>query len=102
MSESTLRIFDDNVLLIPYTVEKTNNGIIIPTKSQSEEVKIICTISLVGPEVKNEDLTEGTVVVIPRHTGRYVEFNKFKYYLVKESDILCIIDGVRMEKREET
>ena len=99
--KKSLRVLGSNVLLIPYTQEETKNGIYIPTTSQKQQVKIVCYVSTVGPEIKNKDLlTEGTFVVIPRHTGKYVEFDDFKYYLVNEDDILAIIDGMRMEEQE--
>lgn len=99
-SKKSLRLLNDNVLLIQQTQEKTVSGIIIPPSTQKQEIKIICYISAVGPDVKNKDLKEGTFVIIPRHTGKWVEFDGFKYVLVKESDILCIIDGVEMEERK--
>jgi len=99
--KKTLRVLGDNVLLIPYTQEKTQGGIIIPESSQKQQVKIVCIVSTVGPDIKNKDiLTEGTFVIIPRHTGKYVEFEDFKYYLLREDDILAIIEGMRMEEKE--
>lgn len=102
MEKKSLKILNDNILLIQYTQEKTNNGIIIPTTTQKQEVKIICYISALGPNIKNKDLLkEGTFVIIPRHTGKWVEFDGFKYVLVKEDDILAVIEGMNMERKED-
>lgn len=93
-----LRVLGNNILLIPQTMEESRNGIIFSKKLQEQEVKNICTISVVGDDVKNKDLQEGITVLIPRHTGKWVEFEGFKYVLVKEDDILCIIDGIKVQK----
>jgi len=95
--KTELRVLKDNVLLIPRGQEKTNSGIIIPETSQEHQVKNVLFVSTVGPDVVNKDiLTEGTCVVIPRHTGKWVPFEGFKYVLVKESDIIAIMDEVKM------
>lgn len=91
-----LRVLNDNVLLIQYTQkERTQSGIIIPNTAQETQIKIICIVSTVGPNVQNPDLKEGTFVIIPRHTGQWVEFDGGKYVLVKEDDILAIIEGLQ-------
>jgi co-chaperonin GroES (HSP10) len=99
--QAELRVLDDNVLLVQEELKETKSGIILSKEAVSHEVKNICYISQVGPNVKNKDLKEGVYVLIPRHTGKYVPFEDFKYALVKESDILCIIDGVERKKKEE-
>jgi co-chaperonin GroES (HSP10) len=96
-----LKLLDDNVLLIPQTMEKTQSGIILSKNAQSQEMKIMCTISVVGPEVQNKDLQEGITVIIPKRTGKWVKFEGFKYILVKESDILCIVEGIKIVKEED-
>lgn len=96
-----LRVLKNNVLLIPYTREKTSSGIYIPETSQSQQVKNILFVSTVGPDVIEKDiLKEGVCVVIPRHTGRWVDFENFKYVLVSENDILAIMDDVKMVESE--
>lgn len=98
-----LRVLKDNVLLIPRGQEKTHSGIIIPETSQEHQVKNVLFVSTIGPDVINKDiLTEGTCVVIPRHTGKWVPFDGFKYVLVKESDIIAIMDEVKMVPPKES
>ena len=96
---SDLRVLNDNILLLPYKAPTTKNGIIIPETSQKQRViNTTCFISVVGPKVIQKDiLTEGTAVIIPRHTGTRVPFEGEEYILVKEDDILAVFDDVKME-----
>jgi len=95
---SELRVLHDNVLVIPYKQKVTDAGIILSNRAIETQIPPYYVISTIGPDVKNEDLKEGTVVIIPRQTGKWVEFEGFKYILVKESDILCIVEGASYEE----
>jgi len=95
---SELRPLEDKVLLIPYIEKQTAGGIVLPSSVTKNEIPPAFIVSAIGPEVKNPDLKEGTVVVIPRRTGTWVPFEDFKYVLVNESDILCIMEGATYQK----
>jgi len=95
---TSLRPLKNNVLLIPYKQKETKNGIIIPDCVLEKEVPPAYIVSAVGPEVVEKDLKEGTVVLIPRQTGLWVPFEDFKYILVKETDILAIMEGATYER----
>jgi len=94
---SEIRPIKDNIIIIPY-IQKQYGSILLPSGVTKNEVPPAYVISSVGPEVKNKELQEGTVVIIPRRTGRWVEFEGFKYILVNESDIICIIEDATYEK----
>jgi len=93
-----LKPLNDNIIVIPYIQKETSGGIILPSSLTKNEIPPAYVISAVGPKVKNKDLQEGTVVIIPRKTGRWVNFEDFKYILVNENDILCIIEDASYEK----
>jgi len=94
---SELKPLKNNIIVIPY-IQKQVGSIYLPDSVTKNEIPPAYVISAVGPEVENEEFQEGTVVIIPRKTGKWVEFEGFKYILVNESDILCIIDGATYEK----
>ena len=94
---SELKPLKDNIIVIPY-IQKQVGSIYLPNCVTKNEIPPAYVISAIGPDVKNEEFQEGTVVIIPRKTGKWVEFEGFKYILVNESDILCIIDGATYEK----
>ena len=98
---SELRPLDDNVIVIPYIQKETNGGIILPSKLVETEVPSVHIVSAVGPNVKNKDIKEGTVVIIPKRTGKWVPFEGFKYVKVNESDILAIIEDATYQKLPE-
>ena len=89
-----LKMLNDNVLLFQYTQKETKGGIILSTQSQDTQIKTICVVSAVGTQVQSEDIKEGVFVVIPRHTGQWLDFDGEKYVLVKEKDILAVIEGM--------
>ena len=94
MSEKTLKPIGSNILLIPYVAKELASGIIIPQSSQEQQVKTMCMVSAVGPDVVNDGIVEGAMVLIPRHTGAKVPFEGDEYYLLKEEEILAIVEGV--------
>jgi co-chaperonin GroES (HSP10) len=92
---------NDNVLLIPYKQEMTESGILLSSQAKSHEVISICIISALGTKINNDNLKEGTIVVIPRHTGVWVNYEDFKYIMVKEHDILAILEGISYVNKNE-
>lgn len=94
---SELRPLNDNIIVIPYIQKKTNSGIILAPETVKNEIPPAYIISALGPDVKNKELKEGTVVMIPRKTGTWVPFEGFKYILVNESDIIAILEGATYE-----
>jgi len=95
-----LKVFDDNILLIPYKMKETESGILLSKDMQDKQVISICFVSTWGDKVKNDDLKhEGIPVCIPRRIGKWVYFEGEKYILVNENDILCIFKDYEIEER---
>jgi len=92
-----LKPLDNNIIVIPY-IQKQSGGVILPPSITKNEVPPAYVISALGPNVKNKELQEGTVVLIPRKTGKWVYFEDFKYILVNEDDILCIFEDATYER----
>lgn len=91
-----LRPLHDNVLLIQYVPETTHDegGLYIPDTTKDTQVRTTCIVSALGDDVKSKHLAEGKFVIIPRRTGKWVDWNDAKYVLVNEKDILCVIEGL--------
>jgi len=98
---SELRPLNDNVIVIPYIQKETESGIVLPSKLVETEVPAFHIVSSVGPKVRNKDIKEGAVVIIPKRTGKWVPFEGFKYIMVNESDILAVVEGATYEKMPE-
>ena len=87
-----LKVLGNTVLVLQHTIEKTVSGIIIPPSSQEQQVKIVAEVIATGPDVKGVIIRD--MIIFPRHTGQWVtdpETN-IKYVLLKEEDILAVIE----------
>jgi len=85
-----IRPFGANVLMLPYVQKKTGNGIIIPETARETQVKKICRVISVGSETKY--VKKGMLVIIPRQTGQWVDYNNEKYVLMGEDKVLAVIE----------
>ena len=87
----------DRVVLLPKEAEKeTQSGIILPTASQ--EKSQIATVVAVGEggvvdgkEVKMQ-VKEGQEVLYTKYSGTECNFDGKKYIVIKQSDILAILE----------
>jgi chaperonin GroES len=95
-----LNMMGKNILLDPQTQEETSSGILLSKGTQSMQCHNICIVSAVGPDC-NENLKEGVTVVLPHKTGKWLEFEGYKYILATEDDILCIVEGIEAKKPED-
>ena len=89
-------LFDKVVLTQKKQEEKTASGIILP--GADKEMPMQGTIVAVGPgglvdgkEVKME-VKVGQNVVYSKYAGSEIEIDKVKYVIIKQSDILAIVE----------
>lgn len=78
------------VLVFFKTEEKTQAGLILAKSAQ--EKPEFCTILAVGDGVENKDLLVGTKIMVHRYAGTDIEYDGIKASLVKESDIIAIVN----------
>ncbi len=99
------RPLHDRVLLQPLDLdEKTSGGIIIPdtAKEKPQEGKVIA----VGPGARDEngkihplDVKKGDVVLFGKWSGTEVKIDGDEYVIMKESDIMGLIEGSVSKKK---
>lgn len=89
-------LFDKVVLTQKIKEEKTASGIVLP--GGEKEVPMQGTIVAVGPggivdgkEVKME-VKVGQDVIYSKYSGSEIEIDKTKYVILKQSDILAIVE----------
>ena len=102
----TFRPLHDRVLVKPLDAEeKSAGGIIIPDTAQEKpmEGKIVA----VGTGYKNDDgkvtpldVKEGDTVLYGKFAGTEVRIDGADMLIVKESDILAVIEGKAASKRK--
>lgn len=99
------RPLHDRVLLQPLDLDdKTSGGIIIPdtAKEKPQEGKVIA----VGPGARDEngkihplDVKKGDVVLFGKWSGTEVKIDGDEYVIMKESDIMGLIEGSVSKKK---
>ena len=69
--------------------ETTKSGIVLPgqSKEKPQEAEIVAA----GPDVKAE-LKEGDTVIYSKYAGNTVKVDEEEYIIVKQSDILAIVE----------
>lgn len=92
-----LKPLSDRVVLKPLEAEETTkSGIILPTDSKEKPQQ--AEIVAVGPggfregEEVDMDVKVGEKVIYSRYAGTEVEFDNEKYIIVRQDDILAVID----------
>lgn len=83
----------DRVLIDPAAAEtKTQGGIIIPDSAKEKPLK--GTVVAAGNGTKDEPMTvkEGDTVLYGKYSGTEIELDGKKYIIMRQSDILAIIE----------
>lgn len=83
----------DRVLIEPAAAEtKTQGGIIIPDSAKEKPLK--GTVVAAGNGTKDEPMTvkEGDTVLYGKYSGTEIELDGKKYIIMRQSDILAIIE----------
>lgn len=94
---TSLRPLGDRVLVKIKTVEeKTTGGILLPSAAQSKpqggEVVATGDGRTVGPNKVGVSVEKGSQVVYSKYAGTEVEFNGSNHLILKEDDIIGILD----------
>ena len=78
----------DRVLVLPAPAEEKIGGIIIPDTAKEK------TIKAVGQGTKDETmiLKEGDEVLYGKYSGTELEFEGTKYLMMRQSDVLAVIE----------
>ena len=91
----------DRVLVLPAPAEEKIGGIIIPDTAKekplpdtAKEKPLHGTIKAVGQGTKDEAmiLKEGDEVLYGKYSGTELEFEGTKYLMMRQSDVLAIIE----------
>jgi chaperonin GroES len=82
----------DRVLVVPAPAEEKIGGIIIP--DTAKEKPLHGTIKAVGQGTKDEEmvLKAGDEVLYGKYSGTELEFEGEKYLMMRQSDVLAIIE----------
>lgn len=83
----------DRVLVFFEQKEKSRGGIILAKSAQKKPE--YCTVLVAGSGVKNKDLKPGVKIIAHRYAGTDIELGGLKASLVREKDIIAILDDVR-------
>ena len=82
----------DRVLILPAAAEEKIGGIIIPDTAKEKPLrgKVIAT----GKGTKDEEmiLKEGDEVLYGKYSGTELEFEGTKYLMMRQSDVLAVIE----------
>ncbi len=88
-----IKPLSDRVVIMPAAAEtKTVGGIIIPDSAKEKPLK--GTVVAVGNGTKDEDmvLEVGNTVLFGKYAGTELELDGEKYLIMRQSDVLAIID----------
>ncbi len=88
-----IRPLADRVLILPAPAEeKTIGGIIIPDTAKEKPLQ--GEIIAVGQGTKDEEMTlkVGDTVLYGKYTGSEVEFEGVKYLMMRQSDVLAVLE----------
>lgn len=82
----------DRVLVAPASAEEKIGGIIIPDTAKEKPLK--GTVVATGKGTKDEEMTlkEGDTVLYGKYAGTEIEFEGEKYIMMRQSDVLAIIN----------
>ena len=97
-NKTTVKPLDDRIILKPTVAEtKTASGIFLP--ESATEKPMTGTVIAVGPGKLNEDgsrteltINVGDVVLYGKYAGTEVKLEDNDYIIVKQSDILAIVE----------
>ncbi|WP_395463611.1 co-chaperone GroES [Wolbachia endosymbiont of Cantharis cryptica] len=96
MSNVNLNVLDDSVLVKPIS-EKKQGGIVIPSNVEKKPTK--GKVIKIGKGSRNSSgerialtVKDGDTVLYRQWTGTEIEHNDEKFIVMKESDILAIVN----------
>ena len=89
----TVKPLSDRVLIEPAKAEEVVGGIIIPDSAKEKPLKGI--VKAVGGGTKDEEmvLKAGDTVLYGKYAGTEIEIDGEKLLMMRQSDVLAIIEG---------
>jgi len=92
LSIMNIKPLGDRVLVVPAPAEEKIGGIIIP--DTAKEKPLHGTIKAVGQGTKDEEmvLKAGDEVLYGKYSGTELEFEGEKYLMMRQSDVLAVIE----------
>lgn len=88
-----IKPLSDRVLIEPTAAEEvTMAGIIIPDSAKEKPLK--GKVKAVGQGTKDEEmiLKEGDTVLYGKYSGTEIEFEGVKYLMMRQSDVLAVVE----------
>jgi len=83
----------ERVLLKPIKKEeKTKSGILLSSKSSNTDTQNQAEVIALGKGEKLEGIKVGDKVIYSKYAGTEVELDKVEYIVVKQNDILAVIE----------
>lgn len=76
--------------------ETTKSGIVLPTQSQEKPQQAVVIAVGPGGNIDGKEVTmmvkEGDTVIYSKYSGTEIKFDNEKYIIIKQSDILAIVE----------
>lgn len=76
--------------------ETTKSGIVLPTQSQEKPQQAVVIAVGPGGNIDGKEVTmmvkEGDMVIYSKYSGTEIKFDSEKYIIIKQSDILAIVE----------
>lgn len=76
--------------------ETTKSGIVLPTQSQEKPQQAVVIAVGPGGNIDGKEVTmmvkEGDTVIYSKYSGTEIKFDSEKYIIIKQSDILAIVE----------
>lgn len=87
-----IRPLADRVLVKPAPAEEKIGGIIIPDTAKEKPLKGEIVAAGNGSKDEKMELAAGDVVLYGKYAGTEIEFEGEKYLMMRQSDVLAVID----------
>ena len=102
----TLKPLGDRVVVEPLEQEEmTSSGIILPETAKEKPQR--GTVRAVGPGGRDEsgkrvtpEVTSGDIVLFAKYSGAEVKVDDKKLLILKESDLLALVEGDEPKKKK--
>lgn len=88
-----LKPLADRVLILPVEAEEvTASGIIIPDSAKEKPLKGTVKAAGNGTADEKMELKEGDTVFYGKYAGTEIEFEGVKYLIMRQSDVLAVVE----------
>lgn len=88
-----LKPLADRVVILPVEAEEvTLGGIIIPDSAKEKPLKGSVVAAGIGTAEEKMELKEGDTVLYGKYAGTEVEFDGKKYLIMRQNDVLAIVE----------